>query len=143
MRTEWKLFLVLALVVWVTNAVAKNGAGQKSSTTTTTTTQTTTITGPEHNIEGCVAKEGGDYFLVPQRGAPFKLQASANQDLAAEEGHRVMVSGKELSPSAAGSQTIGAPGETGGDLHRLANRGLAVDRVRSIAQSCPVNWNPR
>jgi hypothetical protein len=146
MRRELGLVLLLALVMSVTVA-AQTTARQTSSTTTTTTTQTT-VTGPEHNIEGCVVKEGSDYFLIPQRGEPFKLQATANQDFSAQEGHRVMVSGKELSPatrdaqSSEGNASASDTG-TGSDLHRLANRELVIDQVRSIAQTCPMNWNPR
>ena len=105
----------------------RTNSQRPSSTTTTTTTTTTqmTTTGPEHNIEGCMIKEGSDVFLVPERGNPFKLQSS--QDLSAQEGHRVMVSGKEASLPA------GAP---------MSNREIMVDNVKSIADTCPVNWNP-
>jgi hypothetical protein len=131
-------------------------AQQRSTTTTTTTTTQTTATGPEHNIEGCILKESSDFFLLPERGAPFKLQS--NQNLSADEGHKVIVSGKETalnaaagtmanpaggtaaSPTAAGSAA--ASSGTGNDLHSMADREMIVDNVRSVANTCPVNWNP-
>lgn len=150
MRTYTMGIVVLAFVLMTTLAFAGQSSNQHSTTTTTTTTTQTTATGPEHNIEGCVVKEGADFFLIPERGAPFKIQS--NQDLGAAEGHKVMVSGKETSLAGAAtgnpagnmgnSAATPAAGGTGHDLHKLADRQLIVDNVKSIADTCPVNWNP-
>ncbi len=149
MRTKFLLISVFTMLLYASAAVAQVSSRPKSSTTTTTTTTTrTTVSGPEHNIEGCVVSESGDFFLIPERGQPFKLQATANQNLSAQEGHKVVVKGKELSASASG-QSSAAPASagnaangTGDDLHRLANRQLVADNIRSVADTCPVNWNP-
>jgi hypothetical protein len=151
MRKVFLLILALAFLLSV-SAMAQVSPRHKSSTTTTTTTTSTTtsVTGPEHSIEGCIAKESTDYFLVPRRGEPFQLQANESRDLGALEGHRVKVTGKEVPARAtsqsaneeAGSVAAQQSSGTGNDLHRLANRQLVVDQVRSISQTCPVNWNP-
>lgn len=150
MRRYLVAIVALAFLLATAQTFAGTSSSQTSSTTTTTTTTQTTATGPEHGIEGCVVKEGADFFLIPQRGAPFKLQA--NQDLSADDGHHVMVKGKESSlPPATGSMTPGNMGPaasapagsgTGSDLHALSNRQLIADSVKSIADTCPVNWNP-
>jgi hypothetical protein len=150
MRKQFLLLVVFVFALAVSGAMAQS-ARHKTSTTTTTTTTTTTVTGPEHKIEGCIAKEQTDFFLIPQRGEPFRLQAAANQDIAGQEGHRVMVSGKWLNATEAqavnGNTQSGSvaeqPAGTGKDLHRLSRRELVVDNVRSIADTCPVSWNPR
>ncbi len=148
MRKNVLLLSAFAMLLYVSSAVAQTRA--QSSTTTTTTTTQTTVSGPEHSVEGCVMSESGDFFLIPQRGEPFKLQAN-NKDLSALDGHKVMVSGKELSAASAGqnSAASGSSGNataaaagTGNDLHRLANRQFVADNVRSVADTCPVNWNP-
>ncbi len=148
MRKNVLLLSAFAMLLYVSSAVAQTRP--QSSTTTTTTTTQTTVTGPEHNVEGCVVSESGDFFLIPQRGEPFKLQAN-NQNLSALEGHKVMVSGKELAGAAANQNSAAAPSAgntqssatgTGNDLHRLANRQFAADNIRSVAETCPVNWNP-
>ena len=145
MRSYAVCLLVFAFLL-LTVAVS---VGQQRSTTTTTTTTTTqtTATGPEHNIEGCMIKESADFFLLPEHGRPFKLQS--NQDLTANEGHKVIVSGKETalnaaagaaSPAVSGSAPIASG--SGDDLHRLSDREMIVDHVRSVSDTCPVNWNP-
>ncbi len=97
-------------------------------------------------------KESADFFLLPEHGRPFKLQS--NQDLSADEGHKVVVSGKETALNAAagaaapaGSAPVAsgsAPSVSGSgsDLHRLADREMIVDHVKSVSDTCPVNWNP-
>lgn len=152
MRKQFLSIAAFVLVLSVIGAMAQADAQQR---TTQTTTTTTTTTGPEHHIEGCIAKEQSDFFLIPQKGAPFRLQAGANQDLAGQEGHRVSVSGKWLSASAARDSNAnsntqsGSVAEqqsptagTGNDLHSLSQRELVVDNVKSVADTCPVNWNP-
>ncbi len=140
MRKNVLLLSAFAMLLYVSSAVARTRP--QSSTTTTTMTTQTTVTGPEHNLEGCVMSESGDFFLIPQRGEPFKLEAKS-QNLSALDGHKVIASGKELAGSAPGqnSGTASATG-TGNDLHRLANRQFAADNIRSVADTCPVNWNP-
>ncbi len=143
MRSYAVCLLVFAFLLLT---VAVSVGQQRSTTTTTTTTTQTTATGPEHNVEGCIIKESADFFLLPEHGHPFKLQSS--QDLSPDEGHKVVVSGKETalnaaagaSPAAAGSAP--AASGTGNDLHRMANREMIVDNVKSVSQTCPVNWNP-
>lgn len=155
MRKELFLLVALLFALAVSGAMAQTTARQDTTTTTTTTT-----TGPEHNIEGCIAKEQSDFFLIPQKGEPFRLQATADQDLTTDTGHRVMVSGKWLAGNSAsqtananpnananqntqrGSVAGQASSGTGNDLHSLANRELVVDNVKSISDTCPVNWNP-
>ncbi len=148
MRKNVLLLSAFAMLLYVSSAVAQTRP--QSSTTTTTTTTQTTVSGPEHNVEGCVVSESGDFFLIPQRGEPFKLQAS-NQNLGALEGHKVIVSGKELSGAPANQNSAASPSGgntpspatgTGNDLHRLANRQYVADNIRSVADTCPVNWNP-
>ncbi len=140
------LGLLFAVALLVSGAWAQVSARPNTSTTTTTT-QTTTVTGPEHNVEGCLLKEAGEFFLIPERGEPFLLQPAANQDLSPQEGHRVMVSGKEMS-AAQNAAAAGATGTaaqatgTGNDLHQLANRRLVADGVRSVATTCHLNWSP-
>jgi hypothetical protein len=147
MRTYLVATVALAFLLATAQAFAATGSSQATSTTTTTTTTQTTATGPEHGIEGCVVKEGSDFFLIPERGVPFKLQSS--QDLSIDDGHRVMVKGKEISmPAANAPSNMGAAANTqaaagtGNDLHNLSNRELIVDSVKSMADTCPVNWNP-
>lgn len=156
MRKHFLSILAFVLILSVCGAMAQADAHQR---TTTTTTTTTTTVGPEHNIEGCIAKEQSDFFLIPQRGEPFQLQAAASQDLAGQEGHKVMLSGKWLSASAQQSANANTnananmqsgavagqqqPAGTGNDLHQLSKRALVVDNIRSVADTCPVNWNPR
>ncbi len=144
MRSYAVCLLVFAFLLLT---VAISVGQQRSTTTTTTTTTQTTATGPEHNVEGCLIKESSDFYLLPEHGRPFKLQS--NQDLSANEGHKVMVTGKETglnaaagaaSPSAAGSAPVVSG--SGSDLHRLADREMIVDHVKSVADTCPVNWNP-
>ena len=141
MRKNVLLLSAFAMLLYVTSAVAQTRP--QSSTTTTTTQTTTTVSGPEHSVEGCVMSESGDFFLIPQRGEPFKLQAS-NQNLSALEGHKVMVSGKELSAAgqSSGANAQAAASGTGNDLHRLANRQFVADNIKSVSDTCPVNWNP-
>ena len=152
MRKVLPLLLAFVFLLAVSSVFAQRA--RQRSTTTTTTTTTVTTTGPEHKIEGCIAKEQNDFFLIPQRGEPFRLQASANQDLGNDAGHRVTVSGKWLSGNSVHTATTDentehgtvagqASSGTGNDLHRLSKRELVVDHVRSIADSCPVNWNPK
>ncbi len=85
---------------------------QATTTTTTTTTEKSTVSGTEHTIEGCLMKESSDFFLIPARGTPIQLQAGAGQDLAADEGHKVKISGVEsaLSASSSGGNTGGTSG---------------------------------
>ncbi len=144
MRSYTVTLLAFAFLL-LTVAVA--AAQQRSTTTTTTTTTQTTATGPEHNVEGCILKESADFFLLPERGAPFKLQS--NQDLTADEGHKVIVSGKETALNAAagaaspmGAGSAPAAAGSGNDLQRMADRQMIVDHVKSLADTCPVNWNP-
>jgi hypothetical protein len=140
-------FLLLTVTALAQTAPSSSQKGSTSTTTTTTTTTQTTASGPEHNIEGCIIKESADFFLLPEHGAPFKLQSS--QNLASDEGHKVMVSGKESALSAAG-MPISSPSDanapaasgSGSDLHHLAKRQLVIDSVKSIADTCPLNWNP-
>ena len=99
-----------------------------------------TATGTEHNIEGCVVREGSDFFLIPQRGTPFKIQSS--QDLSADDGHRVMVSGKDTALTATNNAGAGAAAANAAELHTRANRQLLADSEKSIANTCPMNWNP-
>ncbi len=147
MRKYIAALVASAFLLLVLSAAAQAPRSQRSTTTTTTTT-TTTATGPEHHIEGCIVKESTDFFLIPQRGRPFKLQS--NQDLSANEGHRVSVSGKEmpLTSAANAAGNVGVAGNTaastgsGNDLHSLSDRQIIVDGVNSIANTCPVNWNP-
>ncbi len=150
MRSYAVTLLVFAFLLLT---VAVSVGQQRSTTTTTTTTTQTTATGPEHNVEGCIVKESADFFLLPEHGRPFKLQS--NQDLSADEGHKVVVSGKETAMNAAaGAAAPSAPGApvaagsapaasgSGNDLHRLSDREMIVDHVRSVTETCPVNWNP-
>ncbi len=147
MRKYIAALVASAFLLLVLSAAAQAPRSQRSTTTTTTTT-TTTATGPEHHIEGCIVKESTDFFLIPQRGRPFKLQS--NQDLSANEGHRVSVSGKEMPSTSAANAAgnAGVAGNTaastgsGNDLHSLSDRQIIVDAVNSIANTCPVNWNP-
>lgn len=206
-------FLLFAMGVMAQTSSSSDQ--QRSTTTTTTTTQQnpssdTSQTNPsqssqgstmsqhEHSstaqssatageraIEGCLAKEGPDFFLIPAHGNPIELQASAGQDLSAHAGHKVKVRGTESSLSAAGttatsstgggaagtmtsstattsgagtqtgsgsvnepagstsSSTQGAASGTGNDLHRLATKQMSVSNLDHIAETCPVNWNPK
>jgi hypothetical protein len=139
MRTYALSILALACVL-TTTLLFGQASNQRSTTTTTTTTTQITATGPEHNIEGCVVREGSDFFLLPQRGAPFKIQSS--QDLSANDGHRVMVSGKETALTTTNNAGATAAAGNAGELHTRANRQLVADSVRSIANTCAMNWNP-
>ena len=147
-----------------TSPSAAPSASQDQTTTTTTTTHTTT-TGTSRSVEGCIVKEGSDFFLIPRAGSPIRLQPSAGQDLSEHVGHKVKAQGT-LGPIAASSATASSSGAqstastsvqtaqtagdksetatgTGNDLHKLADRQLAIDSVTHISASCPVNWNPK
>lgn len=64
----------------------------------------------ERSVEGCIAKEESDYFLVPHHGNPILLQSSGSENPSSHVGHRVKVRGNETAASSAGS----GAGTTGG-----------------------------
>ncbi len=110
MRRYLTTLVVLAFLLFAMGAIAQTNAQHTTTTTTTTTTQQTITSGPERTVEGCLVKEGSDFFLIPARGNPIELQASAGENLSEHEGHKVKVRGVESSLSASGA----GAGTTGG-----------------------------
>ncbi len=109
-------------------------AGSVSGQTGTTSGQTGTTTGQtteqergakQKSIDGCVVRQGSDYYLVDKRGDLYRLNAT--EDLSAHVGHHVRVKGQKASSSAesqtgqqtqppdqTGTSTSGQTGATGG-----------------------------
>src|SRR5512146_1738804 len=64
--------------------------------------------------EGCIMREESDWFLVPKRGNPIRLQASGAENPSAHEGHRVKIHGTESAISGGGASSAGTSGGTAG-----------------------------
>ncbi len=119
MRRYMTIAVVLAFLLFAWGALAQTSTSghqhdMQTTTTTTTTTQQTTASGAERSIEGCLAKEGSDFFLIPARGNPIELQASTGQNLSEHEGHKVKVRGVESSLSASNAAATSGTGGAAG-----------------------------
>ena len=136
MRKHLAVLVVLAFLLFVMGATAQTSSSSEPQQPTTTTTQQSTSTTDQDQgkssaksgsdaIEGCLMKEGSDYFLIPRSGNPIQLQVGG-QDLTAHEGHRVKVRGSESSASTSGagtSQTGGTAGTAAGTSAPSASSG--------------------
>jgi hypothetical protein len=149
MRKYLTVLVALAFVLFVIGATAQTSSSSEPQQSTTTTQQgNSTASAPasesDQATEGCLMKEGTDYFLIPRSGNPIQLQAGG-QDLAAHEGHKVKVSGpaSSLSASTSGQSPTGAASGSGNDLHRLSEKEIMVSKIDHVAGSCPANWNPK
>ncbi len=80
--------------------------------------------GKTRTVEGCIAQEQTDYFLIPKNGNPILLQASGSENPSGHVGHRVKVKGNEqavsagsgsgMSGGAAGTASSSAPSQQSG-----------------------------
>lgn len=94
-------------------------AGSVSGQTGTTSGQTGTMGGQtteqerggkQKSIDGCVVRQGSDYYLVDKRGDLYRL--SATEDLSAHVGHHVRVKGEKASSSSESMGSMGTAGST-------------------------------
>lgn len=118
MRRYLAALVALAFMLFALGVMAQTSTSSEpqrsTTTTTTTTTQQSTVSGTEQAVEGCLAKEGSDFFLIPAHGSPIALQASSGQDLSAHAGHKVKLHGTESSLSPSSNAGMSGTGGTAG-----------------------------
>ena len=131
MRKYLTIVMACAFLLFVIGAVAQTSGQYGSSSTTPSTSQSPssgsqagTSTSGAQSIEGCLAKEKSDFFLIPQSGNPIKLEASSGANLSEHVGHKVKISGTEM-----------AMGNTSGTSTTASNAGTAGGTAGTTAGS--------
>jgi hypothetical protein len=111
MRKHIALGVALLFATFMVAAMAQT-SGSSSGQYGSSSGQMGASTAKTRTIEGCIAQEGSDFFLVPRRGNPLMLQSSGTENPSAHVGHEVKITGSESSLSAASKP--GAAGGTAG-----------------------------
>ncbi len=127
------ILLALTFLLFATAAIAQtsSSSGQYSNPSSASPQASSSQAGAssQQTIEGCLVKESSDFFLVPKSGNPIKLEATAREDLAEHEGHKVKVTGNETSMGAAAS------GSSAGTAGTAAGTPSSAERNPSSAAS--------
>jgi hypothetical protein len=126
-------------------------SGSSQSSTGSKSSQTSSASGMDHQgkkrtVEGCVAREQTDYFLIPKSGTPVRLNAGASGDLSQHAGHRVKVHGNEMAASNAGAgmQSSATAGMTGTAASSSTNTmGSAAGAPGAVSENPNKTTNPQ
>lgn len=95
-------------------STSSQSQSQTESYPRSSTSSQATATGEQRTLQGCVAEEQGQFFLIPQSGNPIRLEPSSRQSLEKHVGQQVTVSGNESSLSASAGSSGGMAGTTAG-----------------------------
>jgi hypothetical protein len=96
------------------------------------------IQGVESSLSAGTAAGAGSSGTGGTAGAAANMPPSSSQAQGAGAAGSIksQAGGTESSSS-------GAASGTGNDLHRLSTRQMSVVKVTHVAETCPVNWNPK
>ncbi len=147
MRRYLSILLGAAFLLFATAVIAQtsSSSGQysnPSSTNSQASPNQTGTSGAQKTAEGCIAKQGTDFFLIPKSGNPVKLQASNTEELTEHEGHQVKVSGTESSLSAAGGTSGSETGTSASSQQPSSASGTSAGTSGTAAGSSGAGQNP-
>jgi hypothetical protein len=100
-----------------------------------------------NSLDGCIVKEGTEYFIQPTNGSP-RVKLNTSEDLSAHVGHHVKVEGTPSTGSSnasnMGSSSTGTTGSSNmGASSQGSSSGMGetfnVTRVDMISTTCPTS----
>ena len=128
------LTVVLALVLASVWAVAQQSNPSQSTTTTTQSTSTTTQSSNPATIQGCLSQTSTGFAVADKSGNTYQVSGD-NEQLRAQVGHEVQITGTVSQQAAA---TTNLPSEAGVGAQQAANR-IDMTGLKSVSDTCSSN----